>query len=99
MHFLERRKYERKPYVKHLRFYLTALYTDISKMKEPDYEGISIDISEEGLGMITDYPLNEGDILFFKDEVKVNDNIATSGIVKCVQRLADTRYRIGLEFP
>ncbi len=98
MSFSESRKYERKPYIKHLRYYLTASHMDKIKVKEIDYKGVSVDISEEGLGLITEDPLNEGDILVFKDEVRVNDITATSGIVKWVQRLADTRYRIGLEF-
>ena len=98
MPFSERRKYERRPYVKPLRYYSTASHMDKSKVNEIEYEGVSFDISEGGLGMITRYPLNEGDILFFRDEVKVNNFIATSGVVKWVQRLADTTYRLGLEF-
>jgi c-di-GMP-binding flagellar brake protein YcgR len=98
MPFSQRRKYERKPYVTPLRYYLTALDMDKLKVKEIEYGGVSVDICEGGLGMITDYPLNEGDILFFKDEIKVNNFIATSGVVKWLQRLADTTYRLGLEF-
>jgi hypothetical protein len=98
MPYSEKRKYERKPYVKTLRYYLTALQMDKLKVKEIEYEGVSVDICEGGLGMITDYPLNEGDILLFKDEIKVNNFMATSGVVKWLQRLADTTYRLGLEF-
>jgi c-di-GMP-binding flagellar brake protein YcgR len=96
--FLERRKYERKPYVKPLRFYLKASNMDKLEVNEIEYEGVSFDISKGGIGMITRDPLNEGDILFFKDEIKFNNFIATSGLVKWVQRLADTTYRSGLEF-
>ncbi len=99
MFFLKsRRKFERRPYAKRLRYYLTALQGDKLKVKELDCEGISVDISEEGLGMITDYPLKEGDILFFKDEIKVDDIIATSAVVKWVKETMDNRYRVGLEF-
>jgi c-di-GMP-binding flagellar brake protein YcgR len=98
MPFSEKRKYERRPYVKTLRYYLKALHMDQLKVKEIEYKGVSVDICEGGLGMITDYPLNKGDILFFKDEIKMNNFIATSGVVKWLQRLADTRYRLGLEF-
>ena len=71
---------------------------DKLKVNEIENEGVSFDISEGGIGMITRDPINEGDILFFKDEIKVNNFIATSGVVKWVQRLADTTYRSGLEF-
>jgi hypothetical protein len=98
MPYSEKRKYERTPYIKPLRYYLTALQMDKLKVKETEYEGVAVDICEGGLGMITDYPLNKGDILFFKDEIKVNNFIATSGVVKWLQRLADTSYRLGLEF-
>jgi len=98
MPFAERRKYERKTYVKPLRFYLKASNMDKLEANEVEYEGVSFDISKGGIGMITRDPLNAGDILFFKDEVKVNSIIAVSGVVKWVQRLADTTYRSGLEF-
>lgn len=98
MPFAERRKYERRPYVKPLRYYLAASHTDKLRAKEIEYEGVSFDISERGLGIITPNPLNEGDILFFKDGIKVNNFVATSGVVKWVLRLADTTYRSGLEF-
>ena len=98
MPFSEKRKYERKPYVKPLKYYLTDSHTDKLEVKEIEYEGVSVDICEGGIGMITAYPLNEGDTLFFKDEIKVDNLIATSGVVKWLQRLADTTYRLGLEF-
>jgi len=98
MPFLERRKYERRSYVKPVRYYLKASHTDKLKVNEIEYEGVSFDISKGGIGMITRDPLNAGDVLFFKDEVKVDNITAISGVVKWVQRLADTTYRSGLEF-
>jgi len=98
MPFTEKRKYERRPYVKPLRYHLAASDIDKPKRNEIEYEGMSFDISEGGIGIITPHPLNEGDILFFRDEIKVNTLVATSGVVKWVLRLADTTYRSGLEF-
>ena len=98
MPFAEKRQYERRAYVKPLRYYSAALHTDTVSAREIEYEGVSFDISEGGLGIITPTPLNEGDILFFKDEIRVNNFVATSGVVKWVLRLADTTYRSGLEF-
>jgi c-di-GMP-binding flagellar brake protein YcgR len=98
MPFTEKRKYERRPYVKHLRFHLAASDIDKPKRDDVEYEGMSFDISDGGIGMITSHPLNEGDILLFKDEIKVDTLVATSGVVRWVLRLADTTYRSGLEF-
>jgi hypothetical protein len=98
MPFTEKRKHERRPYVKPLRYHLAASDMDKLRTGEIEYEGMSFDISKGGLGIITSHPLNEGDILFFKDEIKVNTLVATSGVVKWVLRLADTTYRSGLEF-
>lgn len=98
MSFTEKRKYERSPFVKPLRYYLVASDMDKSRTDAIEYEGVSFDISEGGIGMITPHPLNEGDILFFKNGIKMNTLVATSGVVRWVLRLADTSYRSGLEF-
>ena len=98
MPYSVKRKYDRRPYVKPLRYYLTASQMDNLKAEGIEYKGVSVDICEGGIGLITDYPLNKGDVLFFKDEIKVNNFIAISGVVKWLQRLADTSYRLGLEF-
>ena len=98
MSFSERRKYERRPYVKPLRYYLTASHMDKLKVNEIENEGVSFDISEGGFGMTTPHPLNVGDILFFKDEIKANNFVANSGVVKWVIRLTDTTCRLGLAF-
>ena len=98
MHFSERRKYERRPYIKPLRYYLTASHMGEIKVEKIEYKGVSFDISERGFGMTTPYLLNVGDILFFKDEIKVNNFVANSGVVKWVFSLKDTTCRLGLEF-
>ncbi len=98
MRFSERRKYDRRPYVQTVKYYLSASHMGQVKGDEIEYEGVSFDICEGGIGIITQYPLNEGDILFFKDEIKVNNFKATSGVVRWVLRLANTTYRSGLEF-
>jgi c-di-GMP-binding flagellar brake protein YcgR len=94
----ERRKYERRPYVKLLRYYLTAAHIDKLKVKKMQYKGISFDICERGIGMVTSDSLNEGDILYFRDNIKVDNFVANSGVVKWILKLKDTTYRLGLEF-
>lgn len=92
----EKRKYERRPFVKVTRYYLTAPRTE--KLEKIYNEGVTVDVSEGGLGMITDYPLASGDILYFAHEIKVNNIVAKSAIVKWVKEIEDNRYRVGLEF-
>ncbi len=92
----EKRKYERKPYVSHIRFYLIASYTDQS---EKHYgEGVSVDISKKGLGIITNYTLKKGDVLYFDPEIKVNDSTESTSIVRWVSEIKENKYRVGLEF-
>jgi len=98
MSFSERRKYERRPYVKPLRYYLKASHMDKLKVNEIENEGVSFDISEGGIGMITHDPLNEGDILFFKDEIKVNGFAAKSSTVRWAREIEESRCRVGLKF-
>ena len=96
MSFLISRKFERKPYVTHLRFYLITSHTDQS---EKNYgEGISFNISEEGLGIITNYTLNKGDVLYFDPAIKVNDSTESTSIVRWALEIEENKYRVGLEF-
>ena len=92
----EKRKYERRPYVKPIRFYLIASYTDQS---EKNYgKGVSVDISEKGLGMITNYILNKGDILYFDPVIEVNGFTESTSIVRWALESEENKYRVGLEF-
>jgi hypothetical protein len=92
----EKRKYERKPFVTTTRYYLTALRTE--KLEKIYNDAVTVDVSEGGLGMITDYPLASGDILYFSHEIKVSNVVAKSAIVKWVKEIEGNRYRVGLEF-
>ena len=96
MSFAEKRRYERKPFVQNIRYYLPAPYR--SKDRIYSY-GDSVDISEGGLGMITYFPLMRGDILFFEPELEINGVMAKSSVVRWVKEVEDVRkYRVGLEF-
>jgi hypothetical protein len=92
----EKRIYERRPFVRTIKYYLTA--PDIEELKKIEFDAISVDISEGGLGMITDYPFVPGDMLFFKDEIKVNDFVAKSSTVRWAREIEENRCRVGLEF-
>jgi c-di-GMP-binding flagellar brake protein YcgR len=96
MPFERKRKYKRKPIVKVIRYYLLAKHME--KLKKIDCEGVTIDISKGGLGMITDHPLRRGNTLFFEPEIKVNDSTAKASTVVWAKRIEDYAYRVGLEF-
>jgi len=96
MSFAQKRKYERTPYVKPLKFYLKALST--GKSGKSYGEGVSVDISKGGLGMITQYTLWTGDILRFEPEIQVNDSVENTAIVRWVSEIEENKYRIGTEF-
>jgi hypothetical protein len=50
MSFLEKWKHERKPFDTPIRYYL---FSQTDKFKMDDCEGVSIDVSEEGFGIVT----------------------------------------------
>ncbi len=68
----DRRAYKRIAFVKALRFYVTVLL-DAERLEKVYYTGASIDISKEGISMITDCLLFKGDVVFFEPEIKVHD--------------------------
>jgi hypothetical protein len=92
----EKRKYERRLFVKPIKYYLTDPHME--ELKKMEFDGFFVDISEGGLGMTTDYPLMAGDILFFKDEIKVNSFAAKSSTVRWAREIVESRCRLGLEF-
>ena len=94
--FGEKRRYERKPFFEKIRYYLLATYREKDRIYS---HGSGIDISFGGLGMITDFPLMRGDVLFFEPEIKVNGIMAKSSVVRWIKEFDDDRkYRVGLEF-
>ncbi len=88
-----RRKYQRIHYVNHIRYHVVRqekIYTG----------GLSVDITKGDIGMITDYPLVEGNVLVFEEEVEFKtDNISVNtSIVRWIREIEKNRYRLGLEF-
>ena len=92
----EKRKYKRIPFVKAIIYSASALKMD--ELDEFFNDGVAVNVSEGGLGMITDYPLKVGDIVTFKHEIKVKKIVASSSIVRWAREIETDRYRVGLEF-
>jgi hypothetical protein len=93
---LEKRKYERRPFVKVFRYYIQPPHME--KIKKIGCEGVSTDISKGGLGMVTDYPLRRGDVLFFEPEIDANDFTVKASTVAWASEIENNIYRVGLEF-
>jgi len=95
MSFKEKRKYNRLPFVKPIRYSSTG--SNIGEF-ETIHNCVSVDISRGGLGMITDYPLEAGNILIFEDEIEINNITAKASVVRWARKTEKKRYRVGLEF-
>jgi hypothetical protein len=93
----DRRAYKRIAFVKALHYYITVLL-DREILEKVYYTGASIDISKEGISMITDCLLFKGDVVFFEPEIKVHDIREKSAIVRWVKEIQKNKYRIGLMF-
>lgn len=92
----ERREYKRTPLVKPIRYSVTV--SDTGALETIHKVGVSVNISKGGLGMITDYPLSQGHVLVFEDEIKITNISAKASIVRWIKAMEDNRYRVGLEF-
>ena len=90
----EKRKYERRPFVKVIRY---SPYYHLGKSTDITCEGVTVDLSKRGLGMITDCPLKKGDFLFFEPEIKVNDSTAMVSTVTWAREIEKDIYRVGLK--
>ena len=93
----DRRACRRIAFVKALHFYVTVLL-DAEILEKVYYTGASIDISKEGISMITDCLPFKGDVVFFEPEIKVYDTQEKSAIVRWVKEIEKKKYRFGLMF-
>ncbi len=101
MSFEEKRKYERRPFVKPIKYSLQDIHT--GKLALIPGNDVSVDISEGGLGIITDYALKRGNILFFEEktkeeEIKINKITPITAVVRWVKEFEHNKYRAGLVF-
>lgn len=87
---IEKRRFKREPYPKTVSFAVSVVeYKDLKSLR---LEGIGIDISEVGLSIETEYPLEAGHVLRFQDGINQK-----AGIVKWSTK-ANSHYRVGINF-
>jgi len=90
------RQHERILFAAPLRYSFSV--TDLKESKRSNNIAVSVDISKGGMGIITDFPLEQGHVLAFEDEIKIRDiTSAKAAVVKWTGRICD-KYRAGLKF-
>jgi SAM-dependent methyltransferase len=85
----ESRKYERRPFSQVINYSISAF--DSKERKFLNLKGNIFDISERGVGIYTDYPLEPGLLLWFNEVIEDK-----AGFVKWCAKLEDG-YRAGVE--
>jgi len=90
------RKFIRTPFVKHIKYSVSA--SDMNESMHTRDTAVSIDISKGGLGIITSCYLDAGRVLTFEDEIKINSITAKSAIVRWAEKINGNNYRVGLKF-
>jgi len=67
-------------------------------LKKINNIAVSVDISSEGNGMLTDFPIEQGHILTFEDEIAINNHQSKkAAVVKWTGKI-NGKYRVGLKF-
>jgi len=90
------RKDTRTPFVVPVRYSVSVL--DMRELKRIHDIAVSVDISTGGLGILTDYPLEEGHVLTFEGKINMNNITAKSAIVRWAGKIDGNKYRVGLKF-
>ena len=89
------REYTRTYFVKQIKFFNSTM----TGKKDPVSEtAVSVDVSKGGIGIFTTYPLKEGNVIHFEDEIRSHAVKATSAIVRWSNKINGSRYRVGLQF-
>ncbi len=87
----ERRDVERRLCINSIRYSITV--HEFRDRRRVDLRGDVVDISDVGVGIETDYPLEPGHVLTF------NDNIGhPMGIVQWSSQIQNNGYRVGVKF-
>ena len=87
------REDERKSFVKIVEYAVSVLSSQPMEMDRQ--RAVSLDISNGGKGIITDFPLEQGQSLTFEDEISlISKRVA---LVKWTEKM-NNKYRVGLKF-
>ncbi len=89
----EKRRHQRVPYQSLINF--TVLSMHESEFRRIQFDGTIMDVSEDGIGIVTDFSLQPGQVVQWDDRHKRNR--LHIGIVKWSQKQGDL-YRAGVMF-
>lgn len=84
------RRFERKTYNESIHFSMSIL--DSIGLKRVDLTGKATDISDDGIGLETEYPVERGCVLNFFNGI--GDKV---GFIKWVEKFGNS-YRLGAQF-
>lgn len=90
------RRFSRTYFVRQLKYYINS--SDAEKQDFTPKTAVTVDVSEDGIGIFTLHPLDEGQILKFEKEINIHKVQARSAVVRWSRQVNDGRYRIGLQF-
>ena len=88
----ERRKFERKPFTNTINFAVSVL--DFRDSKVINLVGTAVDISEGGIGIKTNYPLEPGHILRLDNSTAHKVGL----VVWSVKTYNNGTYMVGIKF-
>ncbi|GAB4419726.1 MAG: hypothetical protein OHK0032_15610 [Thermodesulfovibrionales bacterium] len=88
----DKRQFKRTSFTETIGYSVSVL--EFRELKRLNLKAEAVDISEGGLGIITDYPLEPGHVLRFTGEIEQK-----AGIVSWAMKIGDnSRYRVGIKF-
>jgi hypothetical protein len=90
------REDERKSFVKVINYAIPAM--SLQPIAADRQSAISLDISNGGMGIIAGFPLEQGQVLAFENEILITPHISKRGaVVQWTEKMND-KYRVGLKF-
>ncbi|NWF97993.1 MAG: PilZ domain-containing protein [Nitrospirae bacterium] len=87
------RSHERTPFVDSLEYSVAIM--DFNRLKAVEDVAVVIDMSKKGMGILTNQPLNVGNVLNFKKNNKIPSHTA---VVKWAKMIDETTCRAGIKF-
>jgi len=86
----------RNPFVEALEYSVTV--TDYKEPKKIEDIAVCVDLSSNGIGILTNHPLRPGHIVDFKNSEKRDAHVPKRAEVKWAVKIDDSIYRAGLKF-
>jgi c-di-GMP-binding flagellar brake protein YcgR len=92
------REHDRTSVVMPIRY--STVIVNFRELKKISESAVSVDLSNGGIGFLTDYQLEKGHVVKFEEEIATNSRKAKVAVVAWVKK-ADgeiDKYRVGLKF-